>query len=268
MRQLSTRPPAGAGLTSDLLLLVVTILDTSKEDGRLVREDQAVLLQVGVTRIQHGVQHGLVEQEVAHPLRDDDVDLGEGHIDLLHLALDQGDLVGHTVGLDDLARLEDDGRHVDTDNVLRSSLDGEPALHLSYSIVVKGGVRGAYIDRMAVPQPTSRTTLSLKMCLFWMMAFMYERVRTSSFCSASLISPLLATRSARRGAMAGEGNTPTFPRECLYVEEKKSSTSANVLSIFRSRTGRTMVVVAVAPISSAKRLLGRKGWGAETYLLK
>ena len=43
------------------------------------------------------------------------------------------------------------------------------------------------MDKMAVPQPTSRTTLSLKMCLFCMMAFMYERVRTSSFCSAQRI---------------------------------------------------------------------------------
>lgn len=37
------------------------------------------------------------------------------------------------------------------------------------------------MERIAVPQPTSRTTLSLKMCLFWTIAFMYERVRTSSF---------------------------------------------------------------------------------------
>jgi hypothetical protein len=40
-----------------------------------------------------------------------------------------------------------------------------------------------YMERIAVPQPTSRTTLSLKMCLFCMIAFMYDRVRTSSFCS-------------------------------------------------------------------------------------
>jgi hypothetical protein len=37
------------------------------------------------------------------------------------------------------------------------------------------------MDRIEVPQPTSRTILSLKRCLFCTMAFMYERVRTSSF---------------------------------------------------------------------------------------
>ena len=46
----------------------------------------------------------------------------------------------------------------------------------------------SYMDRMAVPQPTSRTTLSLKRCLFCTMAFMYDRVRTSSFCRSLFVS--------------------------------------------------------------------------------
>lgn len=37
------------------------------------------------------------------------------------------------------------------------------------------------MERMAVPQPTSSTILSLKRCLFCTIAFMYDRVRTSSF---------------------------------------------------------------------------------------
>lgn len=41
------------------------------------------------------------------------------------------------------------------------------------------------MERIPVPHPTSRTTLSLKMCLFWTMAFMYDLVRTSSFCSGA-----------------------------------------------------------------------------------
>jgi hypothetical protein len=45
-----------------------------------------------------------------------------------------------------------------------------------------GGSRAlTHMERMAVPHPTSSTTLSLKMCLFWTIAFMYDRVRTSSF---------------------------------------------------------------------------------------
>lgn len=112
--------------TSNLFLLVVTIFDAGKENGGLVGEDEAVLLEIGVASIQDCVQHALVQQEIAHPLRDDDVDLGEGHLNLLHLALDQGDLVGEAVGLDNLAGLEDDGRHVDANDVLGAGLGSEP----------------------------------------------------------------------------------------------------------------------------------------------
>lgn len=95
-------------LTSYLLILVLAILDAAHENRGLVGEDQAILVQVPVTRIEHGVEHALVEKEIAHPFGYYDVDLGERHIDLLHLALDEGDLVLHAVGLDDLAGLEDD----------------------------------------------------------------------------------------------------------------------------------------------------------------
>ena len=115
-------------LTSNFLLLVVTILNTGKEDGGLVGEDQAVLVQVSITGIQNGVEHALVEKEVAHPLGDDDINLGEWKLNLLHLALDQCDLVGKAVDLDDLTSLEDDGGHVDTDNMLGASLSGEPIM--------------------------------------------------------------------------------------------------------------------------------------------
>jgi hypothetical protein len=55
-------------LTSNLLLLVLAVLDTSHEDGSLVGEDEAVLDEVLVAGVQNRVQHGLVEQEVTHPL--------------------------------------------------------------------------------------------------------------------------------------------------------------------------------------------------------
>lgn len=110
----------------DLLVLVVSVLDSGNEDGGLVWEDQAAWNKVLVTGPQDGVQHGLVEEEVAHPLGDDDVDLWEWEDNILHLALEKGDLVGKTVDLDDLLGLDDDGGHVDTDNVLCASLCGEP----------------------------------------------------------------------------------------------------------------------------------------------
>jgi hypothetical protein len=115
--------------TANLVLLVVAVFDTGHEDGGLVGEDKtlAVLAEVAVTRPQNGVHHALVEEEVAHPLGDDDVNLGERQLDLLHLALQEGDLVGQTVDLDDLPGLHNDGGHVDTDNVLCAGLGGEHA---------------------------------------------------------------------------------------------------------------------------------------------
>lgn len=113
-------------LTSNLLVLVVAILDTGNKDSGLVGEDQTVLVQVAVAGVENGVQHGLVQKKVAHPLGDDNVDLGEGDLDLLHLALNQGDLVLHAVDLDNFAGLEDDGRHIDTYDVLCAGLDSEP----------------------------------------------------------------------------------------------------------------------------------------------
>lgn len=118
---------AGARLTSDLLLLVLSVLDTSGVDNRLVGEDQATLLKILVARPQHRVQHALVQQKVAHPLRDDDVDLRKRQLHLLHLALQQRDLVLHAVDLDNLLCFFDDGRVVDCDDVLCTGFDGEHA---------------------------------------------------------------------------------------------------------------------------------------------
>jgi hypothetical protein len=61
-------PMADSQLTANLLLLVLAILNTGHEDGSLVGENQTILDQVLVARIQDGIQHGLIEQEVAHPL--------------------------------------------------------------------------------------------------------------------------------------------------------------------------------------------------------
>ena len=110
----------------DLLVLVVSVLDSGNEDGGLVWEDQAAWNKVLVTGPEDGIQHRLVEEEVTHPLRDDDVDLWEWEDNVLHLALEKGDLVGKTVDLDDLLGLDNDGGHVDTDNVLCASLGGKP----------------------------------------------------------------------------------------------------------------------------------------------
>lgn len=160
-------------LTANLLVLILSVLDTGHEDGGLVGEDQAVLDEVLVTGIQDSVEHALVQQEVAHPLGDDDVDLIEGQLDLLHLALEQGDLVAHAVGLDNLLGLVDDGGHVDSDDMLGACTHGEPVVAHTGQRRWRGQERGtwrrgqSHMLRMEVPQPTSRTTLSLKRWPFW-----------------------------------------------------------------------------------------------------
>lgn len=95
-------------LTSNLVILVLAILDGSHVHGGLVGEDLATGGEVDVTGVEDGVQHALVEKEVAHPLGYDDVNLGEGKMNLLHLALKKGDLVGKPVDGDDLLSLSND----------------------------------------------------------------------------------------------------------------------------------------------------------------
>lgn len=76
----------------DLLLLILGILDTNQEHGGFVREDQALRSQVAITSVQDGVQHGLIQQKVAHPLTDDDVNRVNRQLHLLHLTLQQDNL--------------------------------------------------------------------------------------------------------------------------------------------------------------------------------
>ncbi|KAJ8527501.1 hypothetical protein ON010_g14762 [Phytophthora cinnamomi] len=127
----------------ELLGLVLAVLDGADVERRVVREHEAAGHQVLVARVQHRVQHGLVEQEVAHPLGDDDVHLVHGERQLLHLALDERDLVGEAVGLDDLARLRQDARAVDAVHMLGASLGGEhgqdagAAAHVQHNLVLE-----------------------------------------------------------------------------------------------------------------------------------
>ena len=95
-------------LTSNLVVFVLAILDSSHVHGGLVGEDLATGNKVTVASVKDGVQHALIEKEIAHPLRDDDIDLRVRKDDLFHLALKKGDLVGQTVGRNDLTGLLND----------------------------------------------------------------------------------------------------------------------------------------------------------------
>ena len=59
--------------TVDFLLLVILVLDRGEVHGRVIREDESSRLEVAVACLEHGIQHGLVEQKVAHPLGYDDI---------------------------------------------------------------------------------------------------------------------------------------------------------------------------------------------------
>ena len=57
----------------------------------MVREYETIGLEVLVTSNKNSVQHGLVEEEVAHPFRDNDIEFLDRELDFLELALDKGD---------------------------------------------------------------------------------------------------------------------------------------------------------------------------------
>ena len=91
----------------------------------LVREHEAALDEPLVPGVEHGVEHALVEEAVAHPLGDDDVHLGHRELDLLHLAADDGHDVAQAVVRHDLLGVVDDGAHVHTDHLGRARLGSE-----------------------------------------------------------------------------------------------------------------------------------------------
>lgn len=113
-------------LTSNLVILVLAILDGSQVHGGLVGEDLAARNKVTVTGVENGVQHALIEKEVAHPLGDDDINLGIREDNLLHLSLEQGDLVRQAIHSNNLTSLLNDRRHIDTNHMLGTCLGGEP----------------------------------------------------------------------------------------------------------------------------------------------
>lgn len=80
-------------LTANFVILVLAVLDCSHIHGGLVRKDLPTRDKIGITSIKNGVQHALVKEEVAHPLRDDNIYLRKGKLNLLHLALEEGDPV-------------------------------------------------------------------------------------------------------------------------------------------------------------------------------
>ena len=57
----------------------------------MVREDESSWLEVAVTSLQDGIEHGLVKKEVSHPFGDDYVKLLNWELGLFEFAFHEGD---------------------------------------------------------------------------------------------------------------------------------------------------------------------------------
>ena len=109
----------------NLVVLVLPVLNTGEVEGGLVGEHETPLGQPLVPGVEDRVQHGLVEEAVTHPLRDDDVHLGHRKLNLLHLAPDDGDNVTQVIVRHNLLSVVDDTAHVHADDLSGTGLCGE-----------------------------------------------------------------------------------------------------------------------------------------------
>ena len=113
----------------DFVLIEALVVHGGQVERGAVREHHSVGLHPLVARVQHGVQHGLVEHEVAHPLGNDDVHALDRQRDFLAFALDHGDAVGEAVAFDDVARVLCNVSLFDRVDVLGPGLGREDAQH-------------------------------------------------------------------------------------------------------------------------------------------
>mmetsp|Transcript_32422 Transcript_32422/g.70797 ORF Transcript_32422/g.70797 Transcript_32422/m.70797 type:complete len:339 (+) Transcript_32422:511-1527(+) len=89
-------PVAQRVLVVHVLLRRLVAADRRQEHAAVARVQGTARLQPLVACNQDGVQHGLAEEEIAHPLGDDDVHLLR-ELELLHVALHDLDFVAHAV---------------------------------------------------------------------------------------------------------------------------------------------------------------------------
>ena len=109
----------------------------------LVWENQPARGKILVSSVEDRIQHGLIEQKVSHPLGDDYVDLVNGELDFLHLALNQGNFIIHVVDFDNLTGFLNYRRHVDGVHMLCASMDCEPVGYVVLAMAPEaGGVCG------------------------------------------------------------------------------------------------------------------------------
>mmetsp|Transcript_2317 Transcript_2317/g.5432 ORF Transcript_2317/g.5432 Transcript_2317/m.5432 type:complete len:217 (+) Transcript_2317:532-1182(+) len=124
----------------NLLLLVIVVFDTLNVQSGLVWEDEPSRNKPLVASDKHCVQHGLVQQTIAHPLRNDDVHFLHWEGDLLDLALDQCDLFCKTVDANNFPRSLDNFGAVNSVHMLRASTSSEHRQNSSATADVKNNL--------------------------------------------------------------------------------------------------------------------------------
>eukprot|EP00636_Phaeomonas_parva_P000135 CAMPEP_0118867778 /NCGR_PEP_ID=MMETSP1163-20130328/11251_1 /TAXON_ID=124430 /ORGANISM="Phaeomonas parva, Strain CCMP2877" /LENGTH=1045 /DNA_ID=CAMNT_0006802227 /DNA_START=145 /DNA_END=3281 /DNA_ORIENTATION=+ len=114
----------------DLLIHVLAVFDAANVERSGIGQQQPVVDEPAIPGVDDGVQHGLIEQEVPHPLADDAVHLGDPVRqlvvrDLLALLLQHRNLVRKAVRGDDLPRLVSDAAALNGNHVRRAGARGE-----------------------------------------------------------------------------------------------------------------------------------------------
>lgn len=104
----------------DLLILVGAIFDAGNIQGGSVRHDHATTVfdQPFVSGEENSVQHGLIQQAIAHPLADNDINMLNPvrKLNLFHLALHYRDDVVQVVGCYNLFGVVGDAGALNSDD--------------------------------------------------------------------------------------------------------------------------------------------------------
>lgn len=87
-----------------------------------VRHQNPSRSQPLVPRVDDRIEHGLIEQEVPHPLRDDDIHMFNWQFNLLDQSIDDGDPIRESILCDDVPTVDVDAGLLDAVDMLGPTL--------------------------------------------------------------------------------------------------------------------------------------------------
>ena len=85
------------GHSLDMRVMHVVVIHSNQTHVTVVRQQVSTRSEVAITCPQHSVKHGFEEQEVAHPLGNDDVNTFERKLHVFHATFQQSDTIAQTV---------------------------------------------------------------------------------------------------------------------------------------------------------------------------